>query len=78
MKRVVETRYDSSGKEIKLYDVLRNDETGEMALVFYGKNKAGVEGLGIENSIIGTSEWLDVFPDGVWTIVGNASVYQED
>jgi len=78
MKRTVEVRYDSTGKEIQLYDVLKDEESGEMALVVYGKNKAGVQGLGVENQIIGINEWLDVYPNGVWTIVGNAGVSVQD
>lgn len=74
MSRVVESRYDTTGKLIKLHDVLRDDETGEMALVVYAENKSGVHGLAVENSIIGIGDWLDVYPDSVWTIVGNASV----
>ncbi|MDQ0412707.1 hypothetical protein [Mesobacillus stamsii] len=74
MKRTVEVRHDSTGKEIQLHDVLKDEETGEMALVVYASNKAGVRGLAVENKLIGVNDWLDVFPDGVWTIVGNASV----
>lgn len=75
MSRNVEQRYDSVGKLIKAYDVLKNEETGEMALVTYSENKAGVKGLGITNELIGSSDWLDVFPNGTWTIVGNAKDY---
>lgn len=72
--KVVETRYDSNGKQIKEHDVLKNVETGEMAITVYAKNKAGVRGLAVENKIIGSGDWLDVYPDGVWTIVGNAGI----
>lgn len=77
MKRTVEVRLDSTGKEIQLYDVLKDIETGEMALVIHASNKAGVSGLAVENKIIGIGDWLDVYPNGVWTIVGNASVSSE-
>ncbi|WP_170880238.1 hypothetical protein [Paenibacillus odorifer] len=43
-----------------------------MALVLQAKNKACVGGLAVENKIIGLGDLLDVCPDGVWTIVGNA------
>lgn len=72
--RIVEPRYDTTGKLIQLHDVLRDEETGEMALVVQAKNKAGVRGLAVENEIIGLGDWLDVYPDGVWTIVGNAGI----
>lgn len=48
-----------------------------MALVVRASNKAGVSGLAVENNLIGIRDWLDVYPDGVWTIVGNASVSAE-
>ncbi|MBY3623790.1 hypothetical protein NST28_29195 [Paenibacillus sp. FSL R10-2791] len=72
MARIVEPRHDTTGKLIQEHDVLKDEETGEMALVVQAKNKAGVRGLAVENKIIGLGDWLDVYPDGVWTIVGNA------
>lgn len=72
MTRTIEDRHDSTGMKIQLNDVLKDEETGEMALVVFASNKSGVRGLAIENKIIGSGDWLDVFPDGVWTIVGNA------
>lgn len=74
MVRIVEPRYDSTGKEIKEYDVLKDIDTGEMAIAVYAENKAGVQGLAVENSIIGLGDWLGVYPDGFWTIVGNAGI----
>lgn len=74
MSRIVEPRHDTAGKLIQEHDVLKDEETGEMALVVQAKNKAGVRGLAVENTIIGLGDWLDVYPDGVWTIVGNAGV----
>lgn len=74
MTKTIEVRHDSTGKKIQLDDVLRNEETGEMALVVQASNRSGVRGLAIENKIIGIRDWLDVYPDGVWTIVGNAAV----
>lgn len=59
-------------KLIQEYDVLKDEETGEMALVVPASNRQGVRGLTVENKIIGLGDWLDVYPDGVWTIVGNA------
>ncbi|ASA20922.1 hypothetical protein [Paenibacillus donghaensis] len=72
MSRKVEPRYDTTGKLIQEHDVLKDEETGEMALIVQAENKAGVSGLAVQNTIIGLGDWLDVYPDGVWTIVGNA------
>lgn len=72
MSRIVEPRYDTTGKLIQEHDVIKDEETGEMALVIQAKNRSGVRGLAVENEIIGIGDWLDVYPDGVWTIVGNA------
>ena len=74
MAKIVEPRYDSTGKQIKEYDVLKDIKTGEMAIAVPTKNKVGVQGLAVENPIIGLGDWLDVYPDGFWTIVGNASI----
>lgn len=71
MARIVEPRHDTTGKLIVLHDVLKDEETGEMAVVIQAKNNAGVSGLAIENMAIGLGDWLDVYPDGFWTIVGN-------
>lgn len=78
MSRTVEARFDTTGKEIQLHDVLKDEDTGEMTLVVYASNRSGVRGLAIENKIIGSGDWLDVYPDGVWTIVGNAGVYSQN
>ncbi|MNS86860.1 hypothetical protein D3C71_1278280 [compost metagenome] len=77
MARIVEPRYDTTGKLIQEHDVLKDEETGEMALVVKTKNRAGVRGLAVENKIIGLGDWLDVYPDGAWTIVGNAGVSEK-
>jgi len=74
MTRIVEPRHDRAGKLIQEHDVLKDEDTGEMALVVQAKNNAGVRGLAVENNIIGLGDWLDVYPDGVWTIVGNAGI----
>jgi hypothetical protein len=78
MARIVEPRYDTTKKLIQEHDVLKDEETGEIALVVQAKNNAGVRGLAVENKIIGLGDWLDVYPDGVWTIVGNAGISAED
>jgi hypothetical protein len=72
MSRIVEPRHDTAGMLIQEHDVLKDEETGEMAIVVQSKNNAGVRGLAVQNTIIGLGDWLDVYPDGVWTIVGNA------
>lgn len=71
MRKIVEPRHDSTGKLIQEHDVLKDEETGEMAIVVQASNRQGVRGLAVENTIIGLGDWLDVYPDGVWTIVGN-------
>lgn len=68
----IEPRHDSTGQLIKIHDVLKDEETGEMVLVVYASNKSGVRGLAVQNEIAGIGDWLDVYLDGVWTIVGNA------
>ena len=77
MKTQIEKILDSAGKVIQLHDVLRDDETGEMVLVEYLENVWGVKGLGVVNDIAGLKDWLDVYPNGHWTIVGNLSVVAE-
>lgn len=63
---------DTTGKEIKLHDILKDEESGEMAIVVEGYNPFGsIRGLVVENTVIGINEWLDLCPSGVWTIVGN-------
>lgn len=76
-KIFTEGRYDVAGVLIKEHDVLRHEETGEMGLVVQANNLAGVEGLAVLNEMIGLKDWLDVFPNGLWTIVGNAGVSVE-
>lgn len=73
MSNIIEVRHDSTGKEIKLHDVLRDDETGEMALVVHASSSSGLSGLAVVNEINGINDWLDVYPEGMWTIVGNAA-----
>ena len=77
MTTTIETVLDSTGKVIQLHDVLRDDVSGEMVNVVYGENKVGVNGLGVENEVLGIKDWLDVYPNGHWTIVGNLSVQAE-
>lgn len=75
MTREVEPRHDTTGKLISLHDVLIDDETGEMAIVVYATNKSGVYGLAVEIEETG-GDWLDVYPDGVWTILGNMAIME--
>lgn len=65
---------DTKNIIIKEHDVLKNEEKGEMALVIRAYNKEQFGELAVVNDIIGTRDWLDVFPKGVWMIVGNAGV----
>ncbi len=76
--KTIKPCHDSAGDLIREHDVLRDDHTGEMAIVTYSENNAGVKGLCIQNPVIGSGDWLDVFPDGVWTIVGNLAVTGEE
>lgn len=77
MSRISEPRHDTTGRLIVLHDVLKDEETGEMAIVVQAKNKSGVRGLAVENTVIELGDWLDVYPDGVWTVVGNLGVSAE-
>lgn len=72
MAKEIEPRHDDTGKLIKLHDVLLEPDTHEIYLVVEGSNKSGIEGLAAVNDIAGLHDWLDVFPDGVFHIVGNA------
>ncbi len=62
---------DITKAEIKKHDVLRNVNTGAIVLVVDGKNK-GHKGLGVVNDIAGIMDWLDVYPDGTFEILGSA------
>lgn len=73
MTKTVATRYDVDDKEIKEFDVLKNVATHEIVIVEYGRNEAGVVGLGVLNEILGISDWLDVYPDHAFKILGNAT-----
>lgn len=64
------TVLDITGKTIKEYDVCRAIATDEMMIVL--KNKKGK--LIVKNSIIGLSDFLDVYPNGELQVVGNAAV----
>ena len=63
--------HDSTGKVIKNHDVLIDKESGQIMIAEEASNKSGVHGLGFFNNVIKASDWADVFPDGMWTIVGN-------
>lgn len=68
----VEPRHDDTGKLIKLHDVLLDLDTHEIRLVIESYNQYGVHGLAAVNEIAGIHDWLDVFPEGCFHIVGNA------
>lgn len=61
---------DSTGKIIQEHDVVK-DEAGTIYLVELGINSYGRDILGTSNKFIGAQDQLDVYPDGVLTIVGN-------
>ena len=69
---------DSTGKLIQLHDVLRDDESGETVFVAYGVSLEGVRGLLVQNNVAEIYDWLDVYPEGFWTIVGNFGTVRED
>lgn len=77
MNKQIKQVKDVNGKVIKLHDVVRETETHVMYLVDEGSNQSGVHGLGVTNEINGASDWLDVFPDGVLEVVGNAETTYE-
>jgi hypothetical protein len=72
MTKEIEPRVDDGGTLIKKHDVLVNVYTGEVVLVIDATNQAGVSGLAVENKYAGISDWLDVYPDRTFLIVGNA------
>lgn len=72
MNKEIEPRFDNDGTLIGKHDVLVNLDTKEVVLVVGGKNDLGVHGLGVENKIAGIHDWLDVYPNGIFHIVGNA------
>lgn len=65
-------RVDATGKLIRKHDVLVNVNTSEVVLVVGGINNSDVKGLAVENKIAGIHDWLDVYPDGAFRIVGSA------
>lgn len=68
---------DNNGNEIKYHDVLINDE-GVIGFVVKGTNFKGETTLGVVNSNIGLNDKLEIFPDGVWEIVGNLETGKEE
>ena len=62
---------DINDKVIKLNDVLRDVETGEMYLVKEAHNDERSNGLAATNEVNGRQDWLDVFPDDTFAVVGN-------
>lgn len=74
ISKVIESRYDSKGVLIKEHDVLKDIETDEIAIVIKASNNLGVNGLAVENDVIGIKDWLDIYPDGVWEVIGNLSI----
>ncbi|XRJ96611.1 hypothetical protein ACPBEI_11475 [Latilactobacillus sakei] len=72
MDKTVEKRFDANGKEIKLHDVCVNTDTKEVVLIVAGYNKSGVHGLAVSNEIAGIGDWLDIYPNGIFEVVGNA------
>lgn len=72
MTKEIEPRIDDEGALIKKHDVLVNVNNGEVVLVIDTTNQAGVSGLAVENRYAGIGDWLDVYPDRAFHIVGNA------
>lgn len=71
MTKEIEPRIDDKGTLIKKHDVLVNVDKGEVVLVIDTTNQAGVRGLAVENKYAGIGDWLDVYPDRAFHIVGN-------
>lgn len=63
--------FDINDKTIKVNDVLRDINTGEMYIVEEGHNDSRSNGLVAVNNINGRQDWLDVFPDYTFVVVGN-------
>lgn len=65
---------DSNDVIIKPFDVVRNTNTNEMAIVEIFDCK-GYEGLGAYNEVTGLDIWLESYPDGQWEVVGSMLTY---
>ena len=63
--------FDINDKTIKVNDVLRDINTGEMYIVEEGHNDSRSNGLVAVNNINGRQDWLDIFPDYTFVVVGN-------
>lgn len=70
VKKMIDSRRDITGTEIKLNDILVNKYTNETVIVTNGHNNCGIKGLGVVNPDAGINEWLDVYPDGTFQIIG--------
>lgn len=65
---------DVNNQVIKLYDVCKNVDTQEIVLVTEAENtKFHLKGLCVTNEIAGIDDWLTVYPDGAFEILGNAA-----
>lgn len=72
MTKEIEPRIDDKGTLIKKHDVLVNVDNREVVLVIDTTNESGVCGLAVKNKYAGIGDWLDVYPDRAFHIVGNA------
>ncbi|ASZ32896.1 hypothetical protein CO218_03455 [Lactiplantibacillus plantarum] len=77
MNNRVDTRYDIKGEQIELGDIAINRYTNETVIITNGQNKTGIKGLGVENPVLGINDWLDVYPNGTFQIIGNIDDYDK-
>lgn len=68
---------DSTGKTITAHDILKNEKTGEKAIVITEYGLLDKTSLAVQNKVTGLANWLNVYPDGVWTIVGTTKNKEE-
>lgn len=72
----VAIRYDIKDVQIELGDIAINRYTNEIVIITNGYNKSGVKGLGVENPVLGINDWLDVYPNGTFQVIGNIDDYE--
>lgn len=68
---------DINGKIIRIHNVLRNVDNHAIVLVVSGNNK-GYMALAVTNEIAGINDWLDVYPDGTFEILGSADTHDDE
>lgn len=63
--------YDTEGKELRQYDIVREVNTGVEAEVVMATDGDGLMGLAVVNSGKDLCRWLGAYGNGELTVVGN-------